>query len=78
MKKLRSLDLITVTDAGFIYLTEVGSKMANSVYERHTLFTEWLIKLGVNPDTAEDDACRIEHVLSEESYDAIKNYITKN
>ncbi|SCW71203.1 iron (metal) dependent repressor, DtxR family [Lachnospiraceae bacterium C10] len=77
MKKLRTLELITVTDAGFIYLTDVGAKIANNVYERHTLFTKWLIELGVNPTIAEEDACRIEHVLSEESFLAIKKRITE-
>ncbi|MBQ5446717.1 MAG: metal-dependent transcriptional regulator [Lachnospiraceae bacterium] len=77
MKKLRSLDLITVTDAGFIYLTEEGSKIANNIYERHTLFTEWLIRIGVNPKTAEEDACQIEHAISDESFAAIKKYIKK-
>jgi Mn-dependent DtxR family transcriptional regulator len=77
MKKLRTLELITVTDAGFIYLTDVGAKIANNVYERHTLFIKWLIELGVNPTIAEEDACRIEHVLSEESFLAIKKRITE-
>ena len=77
MKKLRTLELITVTDAGFIYLTDVGAKIANNVYERHTLFTKWLIELGVNPTIAEEDACRIEHVLSEESFLAIKKRISE-
>ncbi|MCR4869429.1 MAG: metal-dependent transcriptional regulator [Lachnospiraceae bacterium] len=77
MKKLRTLELITVTDAGFIYLTDVGAKIANNVYERHTLFTKWLIELGVNPTIAEEDACRIEHVVSEESFLAIKKRIAE-
>ncbi|MBQ5430569.1 MAG: metal-dependent transcriptional regulator [Lachnospiraceae bacterium] len=77
MKKLRTLGLITVTDAGFIYLTEVGAKIANNIYERHTLFTKWLIELGVNPATAEEDACRIEHVISEESFLAMKKHMTE-
>lgn len=77
IKKLKSLELISVTDAGFIYLTEQGSKIANNVYERHTLFKEWLCALGINPQTAEDDACRIEHVISDESFEAIKKYLKK-
>ena len=77
MKKLRTLELITVTDAGFIYLTDVGAKIANNVYEHHTLLTKWLIELGVNPTIAEEDACRIEHVLSEESFLAIKKRISE-
>ena len=61
----------------FIYLTEEGSKIANNIYERHTLFTEWLIRIGVNPKTAEEDACQIEHAISDESFAAIKKYIKK-
>ena len=58
-------------------LTEEGSKIANNIYERHTLFTEWLIRIGVNPKTAEEDACQIEHAISDESFAAIKKYIKK-
>ena len=68
MKKLREKNLITVTDAGFIYLTAEGKKIAEEVYERHTLFTEWLIKIGVDPEIAADDACKLEHAISKESF----------
>lgn len=75
MKKLREKNLITVTDAGFIYLTAEGKKIAEEVYERHTLFTEWLIKIGVDPEIAADDACKLEHTISKESFEAIKKHI---
>lgn len=78
MKKLREKNLITVTDAGFIYLTAEGKKIAEEVYERHTLFTEWLIKIGVDPEIAADDACKLEHTISKESFEAIKNILYKS
>ena len=76
MKNLRNRNYITVTDAGFIYLTETGQQLAESVYERHAFITEWLISLGVSPETASADACRIEHDFSQESFDAIKHFVT--
>ena len=59
MKKLRENGEITITDAGFIYLTDEGRAYAESIYERHVFFTDFLTSLGVDPKTAEDDACRI-------------------
>lgn len=75
MKNLRERGHITVTREGFIYLTEAGREIAEMIYERHELFTKWLVKLGVDEKTAAQDACRIEHVLSKESFEAIKNHI---
>lgn len=77
MKNLREKNMITVTDAGYIYLTESGREIAEMIYERHELFTMWLIKLGVPKDIASEDACRLEHALSKESFDAIKKHINK-
>ena len=77
MKNLRNQNHITVTDAGFIYLTESGRKIAESVYERHLFFKNALIKLGVTEKVAEDDACNIEHVISAETFEAIKKYVTE-
>ena len=77
MKHLREKNQITVTDAGFIYLTDEGNEMAEMIYERHQLLTEYFIKLGVSKDAASQDACRIEHVISSESIDAIKRHIKK-
>ena len=76
MKNLREKNHITVTDAGFIYLTESGQKIADMVYERHEFLSEWLTKLGVPSQIATEDACKIEHILSKESYDAIKTFVT--
>lgn len=75
MKNLREADYITVTKEGFIYLTESGREIAEMIFERHEFLTTWLIRLGVNEQTASEDACRIEHDISQESFEAIKNYI---
>ena len=74
MKNLREKKHITVTDAGFIYLTESGRKIAEMISERHELLTEWLTRLGVPEDIASEDACKLEHVLSPESFEAIKKH----
>ena len=66
---------ISVAKEGFIYLTEIGREIAEMIFERHELLTTWLIRLGVNEQTASEDACRIEHDISQESFEAIKNYI---
>ena len=76
MKNLREKEHITVTDAGFIYLTESGKRIAEMIHERHELLTEWLTRLGVPEDIASEDACKLEHVLSKESFDAIKKHAT--
>ena len=78
MKNLREKNHITVTDAGFIYLTESGKKIAEMIHERHELLAAWLTKLGVPEDIASEDACKLEHVLSKESFEAIKKYAQKN
>lgn len=75
MKKLRESGDIEVTREGYIYLTESGKKTAKMIYERHVLISNWLTALGVDEKTARDDACRIEHVLSEASFRAIKDHI---
>lgn len=75
MKNLRENGYISVESDGQIKLTESGRQVAEHVYERHTLFTRWLCSLGVSPATAAEDACRIEHVISQESFDAIKCHV---
>ena len=75
MKNLREKNHITVNDAGFIYLTESGKEIAEMIYERHQLLSSWLMKLGVSKEIAAEDACKIEHVISKESFNAIKNHI---
>lgn len=75
MKNLREKHHITVTREGFIYLTDSGREIADMIYERHELLSKWLTQLGVNPQVAAEDACRIEHVISKESFEAIKQHI---
>ena len=58
-----------------ITLTESGKEIADRIYERHTLLSSWLERLGVDPKTAAEDACRIEHVISAESFEAIKKHV---
>lgn len=75
MKNLREKNYITVTDAGFIYLTDSGRTIAEMIYERHELLSTWLAQLGVPKAIASEDACKIEHVISKESFDAIKKHV---
>jgi len=75
MKNLREKQHITVTDAGFIYLTDSGREIAEMIYERHELLSAWLERLGVPADIAVRDACKIEHVISKESFEAIKKHV---
>ena len=74
MKKLRESGHIQVSPEGYITLTESGREIADCIYERHQLISSWLIRLGVDPDVAVADACRMEHVISAESFEAIKKY----
>lgn len=79
MKNLRERGHITVSDAGFIQLTESGHKIASMIHERHQLLTKWLTRLGVPEKIASEDACKLEHVLSIESFEAIKRHaVEKN
>ncbi|MBQ2800341.1 MAG: metal-dependent transcriptional regulator [Lachnospiraceae bacterium] len=75
MKNLREKKHITVSDAGFITLTESGKEIAEMIYERHEFLSSWLVKLGVDEKIAAEDACRIEHVISKESFEAIKSRV---
>lgn len=75
MKNLRTSGHILVDDAGHITLTESGLEIASSILERHKVLSQMLINLGVDPEIATEDACRIEHVISAESFSAIKAHI---
>lgn len=78
MRILREEGLVTVAEDGGVKLTKAGTKRAISVYERHTLITDFFAQyLGVNPVTAEKDACKIEHVISEETYLRLRSYMTE-
>ena len=72
MKNLRQNGYIDVDENGYITLLESGLEIAEKMYERHTTISDWLISLGVNSQTAVDDACKIEHIISNESFEAIK------
>lgn len=75
MKKLREMNYITVAPTGYITLTESGRTRAEDVLERHTLLSNWLMSIGVEEAVAKEDACKIEHDLSPESFAAIKKYV---
>ena len=72
---LRSGGYITVDKDGYITLTELGLSVAEKIYERHTLLSNLLIRLGVSPEVAAEDACKLEHAISDESFQAIKAYV---
>ena len=78
MKNLRTQGHIVVDNDGYIRLTESGRKIAETIYEHHTLISNWLVHLGVPAEIAAEDACRMEHVISPESFAAIKAHVTKN
>lgn len=75
MKKLRKGGYIDIDGDGYITLTNTGLDIAEIMYERHKLLTRWLVSLGVNEETAAEDACRIEHIISVESFEAIKKHV---
>ena len=75
MKNLREKNHITVTETGAIYLTDSGREIAEMIYERHEMISKGLMALGVPEDIATEDACRIEHVISKESFEAVKKLI---
>ncbi len=74
---LKAGGYISVDEAGYLTLTELGLELATKIYERHNILTSFLTSIGVDRETAAQDACRIEHVLSDESLEAIKRYTTK-
>ena len=78
MKSLRENGHITVSDAGYITLTESGQRIAEMIYERHEFLSNMLISLGVNRETALEDACRLEHAMSDESFEALKGHYLKH
>lgn len=74
---LKNGGFITVDGKGHIFLTEYGQNHAEKIYERHTIITQALTSLGVDEETATEDACRLEHILSDKSFEAIKNHLSK-
>ena len=75
MKKLKVNNYITVDENGYINLTETGQEIADKIYERHKFLTNWLTSIGVDPEVAAEDACKMEHAISSESFTAIKKFI---
>ena len=75
MKNLRQKGYVNVSEEGYLSLTGEGQKLASTVYERHSIISGWLIRLGVSPEIAVEDACRMEHDISDESFAAIKKYL---
>ena len=77
MKNLREKELITMDNDGHIHLTDAGKEIAVKIYERHILLSNWLMYLGVDEATALEDACKLEHHISPQSFEAIKKHVTK-
>ena len=77
MTNLRENGYISVDSKGYITLEEPGKKIAEKIYERHTFLSGWFIELGVDPKTAVEDACRMEHIISHETFEAIKKHVKR-
>lgn len=75
---LKSGNYITIDEDGHIHLTDTGRAVANKILSRHTVLTEMLVRIGVSRETAAADACKMEHVISDETFDAIKNHMQIN
>ena len=75
---LKAGEYITVDNEGHIRLTDSGRSVAEKILSRHTLLTQMLLQLGVSQETATADACKMEHIISDETYEAIKNHMTRN
>jgi len=78
MAILKSGNYVNIDDQGYISLSESGRGIAENIYERHVVLTAFLEGMGVKKQTAEEDACRIEHIISDEAFKKIKQYINKN
>ena len=76
MKTLRTNGYIEVDKEGFITLLDKGREIADKIYERHTLLSAWLVRMGVSTEVAAEDACRIEHVISAETFERLKEHVS--
>ena len=74
---LKANGFILIDKDGYITLTETGMEIGKKIYERHTFLSSLLVKMGVSPETAAEDACKMEHAISDESFEAIKRYVTE-
>ncbi len=77
MSILKSSGYITIDGQGYIELTDSGAQVADEIYRRHTVIANWLAQIGVDPDTADRDACRMEHVISRETFNKLHEHIEK-
>ncbi len=77
MAILKNGNYVLIDDQGYITLAEAGRKIAEKIYERHVVLSKFLISMGVNEQTAEEDACRIEHIISDEAFDIIKKTVNE-
>ena len=77
MSLLKNGGYVIMDESGFLTLTDAGREVVEKIYERHTVLTDYLMRLGVDEETATEDACRIEHVISDTSFAAIKQYVDK-
>lgn len=75
MKNLKTRGFVTVSQEGYISFTEQGEALAAETFKRHTVIRDWLINLGVNEETASEDACKMEHDMSSETFQALKKHI---
>lgn len=75
MKNLKTRGFVTVSQEGYISFTEQGEALAAETFERHTVIRDWLINLGINEETASEDACKMEHDMSSETFQALKKHI---
>ena len=75
---LRDGGFLTVDPGGFFLLTDIGREIAEKIYERHQFFTQWLIGAGIDPETAEQDACRMEHGISQKSFEQLRDAYSAN
>ena len=78
VKQLKENGYVTVSEHNHIYLTDTGKAIAEEMYERHNFLTDLFIKLGVSEKTAKEDACRVEHYVSKETFDALKDHFSQD
>ena len=74
---LKSGGYLVADELGHLSLTDAGTEVAEKIYERHTMLTRYLKMLGVNAETAAEDACKMEHIISDESFNAIKKHVAE-
>lgn len=77
MKNLKNKDFITVSNEGYIFFTAKGKALASEIFERHTVLSNWLISLGIDPQTASEEACKIEHDISAKTFKILKKHISE-